>query len=301
MERLRRVASLWSWLPAFRAVAETQHLPTASRQLFVSASALSRTIRLLEEDLNQPLFLRHGRRIELNEAGQRLLTAVRDAMRLVHEGILAVQSTSLEGSVYVCTDGTLTENILLRGLTKLRGEHPALLPEVSAHPHRDIAGLLLRGQLDVAFVSEPLVHAELSRVHLGTETSAVYCGVGHPFFGAAAVEPEALAEHPFVTLSADERGISRDRWPATRPRKIGLVVQEQGLALEACAQGDLLAVLPDRIAGLELHRGRLHRLETDLVPPTELFAFQRQTLAQGGRAEALVNAVRAALAEPPSV
>ena len=97
MERLKRVASVWSWLPAFRAVAETQHLPTASAELDVSASALSRTIRLLESDIGRTLFERQGRRIVLNEAGERLLVAVRDAMRRVHDGMSPMDRKELEG------------------------------------------------------------------------------------------------------------------------------------------------------------------------------------------------------------
>ena len=81
MERVRRLARFWNWLPAFRVTAETAHLPTASEALHISPSALSRTIRLLEEDVGQPLFDRVGRNIALNAAGQRLLAAVRDAMR----------------------------------------------------------------------------------------------------------------------------------------------------------------------------------------------------------------------------
>ena len=45
-----RVSRIWNWLPVFRAVAETEHLPTASELLYVTPSALSRTIRLLEKD-----------------------------------------------------------------------------------------------------------------------------------------------------------------------------------------------------------------------------------------------------------
>ena len=70
MERLRRVARLWSWLPAFRAVGETQHLPTASEHLLVTAPALSRAVRLLEKDVGRELFRRTGRRIELNDNGE---------------------------------------------------------------------------------------------------------------------------------------------------------------------------------------------------------------------------------------
>ena len=130
MERFRRVSSLWSWLPAFRAVAETQHLPTASAQLYVSASALSRTIRLLEEDVGRRLFLRNGRRIELNESGQRLLTAVRNAMRMIHEGLLAIDGTELSGPVHVATASLVTTAHVLPGLRRLRQEHPELVPHV---------------------------------------------------------------------------------------------------------------------------------------------------------------------------
>ena len=84
MERARSVAQLWDWLPAFRAVAETQHLPTAARAMGVSPSALSRAVGLLEDAVGHPLFERVGRRIVLNEQGARFLGAVRDAMRGVH-------------------------------------------------------------------------------------------------------------------------------------------------------------------------------------------------------------------------
>ena len=36
MEHARDVAQFWSWLPAFRAVAETEHLPSAGKALCVS-------------------------------------------------------------------------------------------------------------------------------------------------------------------------------------------------------------------------------------------------------------------------
>ena len=53
MDKVQRLHRFWSWLPAFSAVAETQHLPSAALKLHVSPSALSRTIRLLEDDLGE--------------------------------------------------------------------------------------------------------------------------------------------------------------------------------------------------------------------------------------------------------
>ena len=62
VQRAVRVSQLWSWLPAFRTVAETEHLPTAARMLELSPSALSRSVKQLEDSLGRPLFTREGRR-----------------------------------------------------------------------------------------------------------------------------------------------------------------------------------------------------------------------------------------------
>ncbi|MEM7160221.1 MAG: LysR family transcriptional regulator [Myxococcota bacterium] len=292
MERLRRVARLWSWLPAFRAVAESQHLPTASAQLFVSASALSRTIRLLEDDLGRRLFLRNGRRIELNEAGQRFLVAVRNAMRMVHEGLLAIEGTELSGPVYIASVGLITTSYLLPGLRRLRKDHPDLVPHVIDHAHRDVGGMLLRGEIDVAFVTQPLMHAQINKLHLGAAPSGVYCGEGHPLYGKREVTQQEVLEHAFVALSPDERGLTLESWPATLDRKIGMVVGQMATGLEVCITGQLLTVLPDVVGMSSLYRDRLHRLPIDIVPPTDLFALHRNTITVGGRAEAVTQSVR---------
>ncbi|MCX4242473.1 LysR family transcriptional regulator [Paraliomyxa miuraensis] len=296
MERLRRVTSLWSWLPAFRAVAETQHLPTASSQLFVSASALSRTIRLLEDDVGRRLFLRNGRRIELNEAGQRLLVAVRNAMRIVHEGLLAIEGAELAGPVYVSTAGLVTTAHLLPALRRLRREQPELVPHVLDQSDRDVGGLLLRGEIDVALVTQPLVHPQLTKLHLGAARSGIYCGPGHPLHGVHALTEAKVLEHAFVALSPDERGVPQETWPPTLDRRVGMVVSQLWTGLEVCASGELLAVLPDAIAGAPTHREHLFRLPLEVVPPTDLFALHRATLIEGGRAEAVAAAVARELA-----
>lgn len=296
MERFRRVSSLWSWLPAFRAVAETQHLPTASTQLHVSASALSRTIRLLEEDVGRRLFLRNGRRIELNESGQRLLVAVRSAMRTIHEELLALEGTELSGPVYVATAGLVTAAHVLPGLARLRREHPRIVPHVLDRDEREVAELLLRGELDVAFVTRSVAHAQLHEARLGSVSCGIYCGPGHPLHGASAVAIEQVLEHPFVALAPDDRGLSFEGWPAGLDRRVSMVVSDPATGLEVCAAGELLAVLPDAVGRAAHHRERLHRLPIDVVQATEVLAVHRTTLAEGGRAEAVARAVAQELA-----
>ncbi len=84
----RRQAALWGWLPAFRATAETGSLSAAARMLEVSPSAVSRSLKLLEEEIGEALFDRvEGSALRLNPAGVKLFTQVRTAMRLVDDGL----------------------------------------------------------------------------------------------------------------------------------------------------------------------------------------------------------------------
>lgn len=58
------------YLKYFKLIAETENISDASRRLHVSQPFLSRTIHLLEEELNLSLFDRHGKKIELNKNGK---------------------------------------------------------------------------------------------------------------------------------------------------------------------------------------------------------------------------------------
>jgi len=87
MPRSRRIADVWNWLPAFRAVAEYESIHKAAVVLSISASALSRTVRLLESSLGAPLFVRSNGGLTLTAFGAEVLEGTRDAMRRVDDAV----------------------------------------------------------------------------------------------------------------------------------------------------------------------------------------------------------------------
>ena len=90
MERLARLYQLWSWLPHFRAIGETEHLPTVSKALGLSPSALSRALKQLEAAVGRTLFIRDGRTIRLNQDGEVLLRAVRLGLRGIDDAMTSL-------------------------------------------------------------------------------------------------------------------------------------------------------------------------------------------------------------------
>ena len=291
MERLRRLATLWNWLPEFRASAETEHLTTAARELGVSPSAVSRTIRLLEDDVGRPLFDRVGRRIELNGAGEHLLDAVRVAMRSIDEALAAIHERRLVGPVSVATAEPTPRSFLVAALLRLKADHPALVPTLGRARSEQVAPALLRGDLDVALTHDVRRHPQLTIRKLGALPTSVYVGRGHPLAKAARCGAGVLAQHGFVVLARSRGQIVGDGWPPERRRRAEIVVQDFDLARDVCLGGAHVAVLPDVVAAPA--GASLRRLPVRLTTPIALYAMSRLQLDLPTRADAVVDAVRA--------
>ena len=285
VDRAARLRSLWSWLPVFRVVAETEHLPTASEVLHVTASSLSRTVRLLEEDVGQRLFEREGRGLTLNPAGEDLLRAVRDAMRRVDEALLQLGPGRMVGEVRVSVPGPFAPIYVLPALGVLAREHPRLHPRVVSVPDPEVAGALERGEIDVAVLEAAAPRDTLSLKTLAEVPHALCCGPTHPLAARRRPSAREIEAHVFVAPTALPDGAVPDRWPPELPRTIGLSVHQMQVGVDACASGAYLAVLPWPVA----ERAGLVRLRP--LSSSALYVMHGPTLDPEGRTEAVVDAL----------
>src|ERR1700733_5998075 len=85
----------------FREVAEQEHVTRAAEKLFVSQSAISRSIAQLEEELNVPLFYRQGRAVVLSPYGRLFLEQITRALGVLESGkrLLREQTEKESGTV----------------------------------------------------------------------------------------------------------------------------------------------------------------------------------------------------------
>lgn len=229
MERAYRISNLWNWLPAFRTVAETEHLPTAARALHVSPSALSRSVKHLENEVGHPLFDRDGRRMKLNRAGEQLLAAVRDAMRRVDDGLDG--GTQPATSLQIAGPPAWLQWIVLPAIHALApGDRVAVV--LAEAPAGDPERALLRGDVDLIVSELPIGGDQLVVDHLGAVTY-VLCG---PRGG---LDPEL----PYAAWTG-----MPEAWPAVDRPEVALRTPHLPLIIDACAAGRAQAVLPLAIA-----------------------------------------------------
>jgi DNA-binding transcriptional LysR family regulator len=289
MERAKRVLQYWNWLPAFRAVAESEHLPTAAKALNLSSSALSRTISLLEDRLQRPLFRRTGGRLEICADGRVLLKATRDAMRLVDDGLDRLCSESPMGPIFVAVPPLLVEAVLWPPLATLVDEFPKLIPHIERTEDPDLSRRLHSGTLDFALSLQPEKIEDLAVSRVASVPLGAYCSEDHPLAGAEATGLSDLREQPFVTLVEG----AFDGWPPEHERRIGARVGCVRSMVDLCATGRYLALLPDCV--VERSARSLTRLAAKF-PSVPLYSLMRRPQHSKDRALLLLHRLEEHLA-----
>lgn len=214
-------------------------------------------------------------------------------MRAIQDAMQELRSEHFHGRVNIYSAGVITTAYVIPALNELRKRWPTLLPVLGGEA-KLIVSQLLSGQLDLAFHSYQIADTKLEGTHLGSVSSGVYCGEGHPLHRRRKITLEELLTHEFVAPAPDAMGQHVDGWPSHIPRKFGMHIDQMRVGRDVCAAGSLLAVLPDPIAAGAHYEKRLHRLpiEEDVLPPTKLFATYRPPLAEQGPAHAIVESVR---------
>jgi DNA-binding transcriptional LysR family regulator len=145
-------------LSYFVAVARTRHFTRAAELTGVSQPSLSKQIRVLENSLGTPLFVRNRGAIELTSAGeallphaQRILIDVESAERTVLE-----VASLRRGRVRMGATPSLCDGLLPEALTRFHETYPDIDLEVQEAGSRVLTAELAQGRLDVALLIVPL-------------------------------------------------------------------------------------------------------------------------------------------------
>lgn len=256
------VTQIWNYLPAFRAAAEYLSLQRAGLAISVSPSALSRSIKLLEQALGVALFDRSPTGLTLTAPGERLLEVTRSAMRLVHDG----------------TPQTLTDRLLAGAvgpaLPALLGDAaidavpgwPMDLAEVTSEDGGD---RLRRGELDVVVTHQPLSGPGLQVLPLPAMPLVLALSPGSTDEKVACLEGDGF-EWPGAHLRASSTALlislcERQRLAASLPRcatPAGWTIAQDGASLPTSfVTREYAAGLPTFLTTLHTHlTARLKRL-----------------------------------------
>ena len=129
--------STFDGMAVFLAVAELRGFRAAAKRLGLTPSAVSQSIRNLEERVGAPLFLRTTRSVGLTEAGARLLSHARPAMEMLTAGIDAASDlgTEISGRLRINAPRPSLPLLVNRLLPDFLELHPKVQLELVGEDH----------------------------------------------------------------------------------------------------------------------------------------------------------------------
>jgi DNA-binding transcriptional LysR family regulator len=260
-------------LLAFRAVAEERSSTRAAAQVGVSPSALSHTIRALEERLGLRLLTRTTRSVAPSEAGERLLGAIGPHFDGIEAALAALSELRDKpaGSIRITTGVHAAQAIVWPALARLLPVYPDIEVELSVH-----SGFIdiVEERFDAGVRLGETIAQDMVAVRIGPDMRMAAVASPAYFSGRKPPRtPQDLALHNCINLRFPTRGglYAWEFEKAGRALNVRVegqfVVNDIALALQAALDGLGIAYLPEDYVRAEIEGRRLTRVLDSWCPP----------------------------------
>ncbi|MCA1292880.1 LysR family transcriptional regulator [Paenibacillus sp. alder61] len=161
-------------LRIFQAVAYEGSITKAALRLGYVQSNVTARIRQLESEIGTALFHRHNRGMTLSSSGQTLLAYADKIIGLLDEAALALSPSSEPGGPLLIGASQTTAAVRLpRLLSRYYEMHPKVELTLTTDLSDRLMEKVLQYELDVAFISTPCRHPELTPVSVFDEEVVV--------------------------------------------------------------------------------------------------------------------------------
>lgn len=241
-------------LQHFVAVAEEKQFTRAAQRMNIVQSALSNSIRLLEEELDAKLFVRSTRHVRLTDAGQMLLDKARtalDSIRDARDAVAAVRNLE-RGTLSIGTVQSLPAFLDLPSLIeRFHTEHPGIEVRLRQGSSMDLIEKIRSGRLDLAFLPLGESTGDIETNMIACESLVIACASNHRLAGATNVSLSTLKDELFVDFEpgwGTRKLVDQGFFGAGISRHIAFEVSDLETLLELVGRGMGIALLPEAIA-----------------------------------------------------
>jgi DNA-binding transcriptional LysR family regulator len=286
-------------LLAFLAVARERSFTKAGKKLGISQSALSHTIRGLEERLGLRLLTRTTRSVSPTEAGERLLASVGSRFEEIETELEALSELRDKpaGSIRITATENAAATILLPKLAHFLPQYPDIKVEIVID-----YGLtdIVAQRYDAGVRSGEQVAKDMIAVRIGPDMRmAVVSAPSYFEKPGIPKRPQDLTEHNCINLRLPVHG-GLYPWEfekggrELRVRVEGqLILNASGQMLSAALAGAGVAYMPEQMVETHISEGRLKRVLEDWCEPYAGYHLYYPSRRQSSPAfKLLVDALR---------
>jgi DNA-binding transcriptional LysR family regulator len=136
----------------FLNVVELGHLTNVAKEMGLSQSAISMSIKELESVLGRPLFDRMNKKLILNETGRAFCKEIKPLYKKVHDIEHEFQNSVNKGMIRVGASTTIVDYFMPSIVCGYMQTYPEVKISLKEGNTKKIVDLIKEGQLDVGFV-----------------------------------------------------------------------------------------------------------------------------------------------------
>ena len=247
----------------FKAVADTGSFTKAASRLYITQSAVSHTIRELEEYTHTVLFDRLSKKVQLTAGGRLLLEEVLPILSACDALDERIRSLEQSAPLRIVSSITIATARLPGILKELKKTQPRLPVYVTVVRAAEAAEILRKGDADIAFVEGAKPQGPFCFIHFSGYGLQPVCAPDHPL-PSPVLSPDAFCQEPL--LLREPGSAIRDALDSAlfilgfTARPMWTSVNSTAL-LEAAKAGLGITVLPEMLVKAEIEKGTLRTIQ----------------------------------------
>jgi DNA-binding transcriptional LysR family regulator len=188
-------------LKAFITVAEIGSFSEAADRLYLTQSAISKRIALLEQQIGKRLFDRIARQVSLTEAGNELLPRARRILQEYENALQAINDLSGEasGTLRLAISHHLGLHRLPPILKQFAQQYPNVTLDIEFMDSEKAYEKILHGESEVAVITLALEsHHNINSKKIWNDPLRFICAQDHPLAALKQPALQDLAEYPII-------------------------------------------------------------------------------------------------------
>jgi DNA-binding transcriptional LysR family regulator len=190
---------LWQ-LEVFKAVADEKSFSKAGDRLGRTQPAVSAAIKILEQELGEPLFDRRGKTVLLTGAGELLTEYAKRLLNLRDEAVQAMGEMRglSRGTLRLGANETTCLYVLPEVLAAFTKAHPQVQVDITRAISRTITERVIDGSLHFGIVTLPVTDSRLEAITIHEDELALIVAPSHRLGSRHAVQMKELDGEPFI-------------------------------------------------------------------------------------------------------
>ena len=188
----------------FYFVAKNLSFSVAAKELFISQSAVSQSIKNLETRIGTSLFIRKSKKIMLSREGEILYESVKIAFSHISNGenSIALYNDILQKELKIAASDTISKYYLLPYIENFHRLHPNIKIKISNKPSQECLNMLSNSLVDIAVVnhSDNILDSSIRCTKVHEVHDVFIAGPKYSYLKGKELTIEEIASFPILAL-----------------------------------------------------------------------------------------------------